>query len=247
VFKARDLKLSENVALKLLDTFATESTADARFKREVSLARRLSHANIVRIYDIAEHDQRPFLTMELLEGTDLRNYASKHRLELHQRLDLLRQTLEGLRHAHDSKVVHRDIKPENLFVTNQGELKIMDFGMAKAPGDASVTMAGSMGGTPYYMSPEQITDFRSADQRTDLYALGVVAYELFTGKLPFVSNVLTDLLLQHMERAPAPLRSHKPGLPESLENIVLKLMAKKRDQRFQSAAEVLSALAQVKF
>jgi serine/threonine protein kinase len=144
-------------------------------------------------------------------------------------------------------VVHRDIKPENVFVTTEGTVKVTDFGMAKAPGDVSVTMTGSMGGTPYYMSPEQITDFRSADHRADLYALGVVAYELFTGDLPFQSSALTDLLLMHLERPPAGLRSVRSDIPADLDAIVLKLLSKRREDRFQSCAEVAAALNAVPF
>jgi serine/threonine-protein kinase len=124
-------------------------------------------------------------------------------------------------------------------------VKVTDFGMAKQPGDVSVTMTGSMGGTPYYMSPEQITDFRNADHRADLYALGVVAYELFAGELPFESSALTDLLLMHLERAPEPLRAHRSDIPPALEALVLKLLAKRREERFQSCEEVAEALRAV--
>jgi tetratricopeptide (TPR) repeat protein len=246
VFRARDMKLDEYVALKVVDTFASGSTAEARFRREVSLARRLAHPNVVRIYDLAEHDGRNFLTMELLEGTDLRDYVYSRKLGPSARRDVLLQACAGLGYAHGNRVMHRDVKFENLFVTNLGELKVMDFGMAKAPGDVSVTMTGSMGGTPYYMSPEQITDFRSVDQRTDIYALGVVAYELFTGQLPFEAKALTDLLLMHLEKAPPPPRSICPTIPDALEAIILKMLAKKREDRFQSCDELAHALQAVR-
>jgi serine/threonine-protein kinase len=245
VFKARDLHLSEDLALKLVDTFARGSTAEARFRREVSLARRLSHQNVVRIYDLAEHDGRNFLTMELLDGSDLRSHAHERRVDLRGRRDLLLQICAGLGYAHAQSVVHRDIKPENIFVTEKGVVKVTDFGMAKAPGDVSVTMTGSMGGTPYYMSPEQITDFRNADHRADLYALGVVAYELFTGDLPFESSALTDLLMMHLERAPESLRARRSDIPPALDLLVLKLLAKHREERFQSCEQVAEALRSV--
>jgi tetratricopeptide (TPR) repeat protein len=246
VFRARDLKLDEYVALKVVDTFASGSTAEARFRREVSLARKLAHPNVVRIYDLAEHDGRNFLTMELLEGTELRDFVNLHRLGPAARRDLLLQACAGLGYAHGSRVVHRDVKFENLFVTNQGELKVTDFGMAKAPGDVSVTMTGSMGGTPYYMSPEQITDFRSVDHRTDIYALGVVAYELFTHQLPFEAKALTDLLLMHLEKTPEHPCSVNPGVPQDLGEMILKAISKKREDRFQSCDEFALALRSVR-
>jgi tetratricopeptide (TPR) repeat protein len=246
VFRARDLKLDEYVALKVVDTFASGSTAEARFRREVSLARKLAHPNVVRIYDLAEHDGRNFLTMELLEGTELREFVNQRRLLPPARRELLLQACAGLGYAHNSRVVHRDVKFENLFVTNDAELKVTDFGMAKAPGDVSVTMTGSMGGTPYYMSPEQITDFRSVDQRTDIYALGVVAYELFTHQLPFEAKALTDLLLMHLEKTPDHPCSVNPGVPEELGDLILKAMSKKREDRFQSCDEFALALRAVK-
>lgn len=245
VFRARDLKLDEFVALKVVDTFMKGSTAEARFVREVSLARRLSHPNVVRIYDLAEHEGRHFFTMELLVGTDLRDYVAVRQLGNAARRDLLLQACAGLGYAHENRVVHRDIKFENLFVTTRGELKIADFGMAKAPGDASVTVTGSMGGTPYYMSPEQITDFRAVDHRTDIYALGVVAYELFTGQLPFHAKALTELLLLHLEAPPVPPRELCPDLPEQLERIILRALAKRREDRYQSCAELADDLRAV--
>jgi eukaryotic-like serine/threonine-protein kinase len=246
VFKARDLKLEEYVALKVVDAFQPGSTAEARFRREVSLARRLSHANVVRIYDLAEHETRNFLTMELLEGLDLREHVYTHKVDLNGRRELLLKACAGVGHAHNNRVIHRDIKSENLFVTTQGELKVADFGMAKAPGDVSVTMTGCMGGTPYYMSPEQITDFRAVDHRTDLYALGVVAYELFSGELPFEARALTELLLMHLERPPASMRTIRPELSPELDAIVLKLLAKKPQERYDSCDELASALRAVR-
>lgn len=242
VFKARDLKLEEWVALKVVDSFEPGSVAEARFRREVSLARRLSHKNVVRIYDLAEHETRNYLTMELLEGMDLRQHVDAHKVDLEGRRKLLLQACAGLGYAHAQKVVHRDIKSENLFVTSDGTLKVADFGMAKAPGDVSVTMTGVMGGTPYYMSPEQITDFRTVDHRTDLYALGVVAYELFTGELPFEARALTDLLIMHLEREPAPMRTVRPSVSPELDALVLKLLAKKREDRYDDCDQLAAAL-----
>jgi len=241
VLQAHDTKLGEDVALKLLDASQRDATQDARFRREVSLARRLSHPNIVRLFDLGEHQGRSFLTMELLDGADLSHTTGVRDRTLLK--GFLLQALDGLGYAHAHHIIHRDIKPENLFVTSAGVVKIADFGIAKTLGDARITRTGSMGGTPYYMSPEQITDFASADYRTDLYALGVVMYELFTGKLPFEGAGLTQLLLQHLEAVPEPMRSRRPDLPQALDDLVLKLLHKAREDRFQSCKEVSAALS----
>jgi len=243
VLQVHDQKLEEDVALKLLDSAQRDAMLDARFRREVSLARRLSHPNIVRLYDLGEHEGQSFLTMELLDGNDLAHYDGPRTKGVI--LQLLLQALAGLGYAHAHHVVHRDIKPENLFLTREGVLKIADFGIAKTLGDARITRAGSMGGTPYYMSPEQITDFGGADYRTDLYALGIVAYELFTGQVPFDAPGLTQILLQHLETAPASMRTLRPGLPEELDRIVLKLLHKAREDRYQGCEQVERALREI--
>ncbi len=243
VLQAHDTTLGEDVALKLLNGEARDATQDARFRREVTLARRLSHPNIVRLFDLGEHQGQSFLTMELLDGKDLSYEPGQHSLQTLR--SILLQVLDGLGYAHANHVIHRDIKPENLFITKNGVVKIADFGIARTLGDARLTRTGSMGGTPYYMSPEQITDLARADYRTDLYALGVVAYELFTGSVPFDAPGLTQLLMQHLEQAPAPMRTVRPELPEELDAVVLRLLAKQREARFQSCAQVAAALSEI--
>jgi serine/threonine-protein kinase len=167
------------------------------------------------------------------------------RLDDAQKKQLLLQALDGLGYAHSQRIVHRDIKPENLFVTRAGQLKIADFGIAKGVADPSITQSGSMGGTPYYISPEQITDFRNVDYRTDMYALGVLAYELFTGRVPFDHPSLTQLLLAHLEAPPTPMRAFRPELPEALDALVLRLLQKVPRDRFESCAETRDALARI--
>ncbi len=243
VLQVHDMTLREDVALKLLNGVERDATQAARFRREVSLARKLAHPNIVRLFDLGEHHGQSFLTMELLDGKDLSWEPDQYSLPMLR--SILLQVLDGLGYAHANHVIHRDIKPENLFITTQGVVKIADFGIARAFGDARITRTGSMGGTPYYMSPEQITDFGSADHRTDLYAFGVVAYELFTGRVPFDAEGLTPLLMQHLEEAPAAMRSLKPELSPELDALVLRLLAKPREARFQSCAQVAAALSEI--
>jgi serine/threonine-protein kinase len=247
VYRALDLELQELVALKLMHCFGRDGGAAARFRREVSLARSLGHPGIVRIYDLGQHEELPFFTMELIEGLDLARYLERHQVSLEQGRDFLLQALDALAFAHAQRVVHRDIKPENMFVSTSGELKLADFGLAKGPSSPALTLNGIAGGTPDYMSPEQINDLRSADHRSDLYSLGAVAYELFTGKLPFEADALTSLLLMHLEKTPRPMRALRPELPRELDVFVLKLLAKRREDRFQSASEARQALSRIHF
>lgn len=243
VFRAFDLKLEEPVALKAFDSVSRDGHQEARFRREVSLARKLAHPSIVRLHDIVEHEGRRFITMELLCGKDLRSVIDASDVSLATKRDLIVQACEGLGYAHENCVIHRDVKPENLFVTAAHKLKVADFGIAKGFGDASITMTGSMGGTPYYMSPEQITDFRSVDYRTDLYALGCVTYELFTGRVPFHAEGLTQLLMLHLEVQPPPMRELCPELPSELDEIVLSLLQKAPERRPHDCREVAARLA----
>lgn len=246
VFQARDLKLDEDVALKVFDQRAKEGEQEARFKRELSLARKLAHPNVVRLYDLAEHRGQRLLVMELLKGCDLTRHLAATPVDDAGRLDLLIQLCAGLGYAHEQGVVHRDIKPDNLFVTTDGVLKVADFGIAKGCGDPSITASGIMGGTPYYISPEQITDFRRVDHRTDLYAFGVVAYELMARQRPFEERDLMKLLGMHMDEAPRPMRNLRPDLPEELDRIVLTLLQKEREARFQTCGELAKALQAVR-
>src|SRR5207253_9210070 len=149
-------------------------------------------------------------------------------------LGYLLQACHGLQAAHDAGVVHRDVKPDNFFVTGDGVLKVMDFGIAKQHATPGVTVAGSIAGTPMYMSPEQISNFSTVSHLTDIYALGVCAYEMFTGKVPFNHPELVPLLMMHVNSPPEPPRKLNPSIPESLEAVILRLLAKDPAQRVQS-------------
>jgi eukaryotic-like serine/threonine-protein kinase len=242
VYAVLDTALGEAVALKLFTHSAQDSTLEARFRREVSLARQLVHKNIVRLFDLGRHGEQGFLTMELIDGTHLGVVIEEHKLDDRKKRELLLQALDGLECAHENRVLHRDIKPENMFVTSAGVLKIADFGLAKRAEDQSITVSGSLGGTPYYISPEQMMNLRTADHRSDLYSLGIVAYELFAGVRPFESSNVTELLLMQLQATAEPLRSHRPELPQALEDMIAKLLAKAREDRFQSCREVSTAL-----
>jgi len=156
------------------------------------------------------------------------------------------QACRGLQAAHDAGVIHRDVKPDNFFVTESGVLKVMDFGIAKHHAAVGVTVAGSIAGTPQYMSPEQIGNFSAVTPATDLYALGICAYELFTGALPFTHAELVPLLMMHVNQAPEPPRKKNPTVPEELEQIILRLLAKDPARRLPSCAALADELTRIK-
>jgi tRNA A-37 threonylcarbamoyl transferase component Bud32 len=246
VYEARDVLDSKRVALKISSFTDKDLLATRRFRREATLAMRLIHPNIVRVYDVGQDDGHSFLAMELIDGRPLdvalgEGLASE---TLASKRTLLVQALAGLECAHAQGIVHRDIKPENMLISREGVLKLADFGLAKGHGDDRITASGVMGGSPLYISPEQITDIYRADARADLYSFGVVAYELLTGQCPFQAAALTQLLVQHLNEEPRPLRSLDASIPEALERWVLKLLRKKPDDRFQSAREAKDALPQ---
>jgi len=236
VFDALDMELDEHVALKVFTQHADQELL-ARFKQELTLSRRIVHPNIVRVFDFGSDAGTKFMTMELLEGSDLRARMAAHPSFVTM-IDWLLQACSGLQAAHDRGVVHRDIKPENFFITTSEILKIMDFGIAKRVAATGPTMSGSMAGTPGYMAPEQITGFSSVTSAADLYAMGVVAYELFAGRLPFVHENTYPILMMHVLDAPTPPREHNPQIPEELEALILELLAKKPADRLKSATEL---------
>lgn len=243
VFEADDLELGERVAVKVLKSLIEDEDAEQRFKREVSLSRRLNHPNIVKVYDIGKVRGHKFITMELLEGRDLETILEeKVRLSLKEGIVYLMQICAGLQAAHDQGIVHRDIKPPNFFVIGDQRLKIMDFGIAKHHRAPRLTSTGVIMGTPEYISPEQIVDFASATHTADIYAVGVVAYRMFVGTLPFMAEQVMDLLAKQMHEPPPPPRKYCPDLPEEVERIILKLLEKNPEDRYPTCAALVADL-----
>ena len=247
VYRATDLELGEQIAIKLFIQPSDDPQLLARFRQELTLSRGLAHPNIVRLYDIGQHQGCRFLTMELLQGTDLAALIDGKPMELARGLRYLIQASSGLSLAHEKGVVHRDIKPANFFITKDDTVKVMDFGIAKRQtGAAGMTQAGFIAGTPTYMSPEQINNFTTVSHLTDIYALGVVAYEVFTGTVPFDHAEMMQLLMMHVTRAPPPPRQFNPAIPEDLEQIILKLLEKAPEDRIQSCRELGELLSAIK-
>jgi serine/threonine-protein kinase len=249
VYRARDLTLDDIVALKVLrgEMLKDDPTHLERFKQEIKLARRITHRNVLRTHDFGEAGGTPYISMEYLEGVTLKDLIkNKGALPVPVGLRIAKQMCQGLEAAHLQGVVHRDIKPQNMLILPEtGDLKIMDFGIARVQavkaGEAGLTTAGTVMGTPDYMSPEQAQGL-PADFRSDIYSLGIVLFEVFTGALPFGGDSLMQIVLSHIRNPPPAPRSVNPRVPERLEAIILRAIEKDPAQRYQTVGDLLDDL-----
>jgi len=255
VYLAQDEQLGRPVALKLLlPEFACDTGRARRFLREARVAAGLSHPNIISVFEIGEHDGAAFIAMEYVRGATLRSRLTGEPLDIREALTIAHRIAEALAYAHDAGVVHRDIKPENVMLTGSGHLKVLDFGLAREtatdaagadlPTLTQLTMAGNAVGTPAYMSPEQLRGLH-VDSRTDIFALGVVLYEMLAGRRPFDAPSHADSVLRVLITPPHALARLNYAVPEALERIVRKCLEKDPDWRYQSARELAIDLGSV--
>ena len=243
VYKARDFELGDLVAIKILSSAPDDGSVDAeRLLREVQICRKITHPNVVRVFDLGRHEGAIFIIMELLEGQVLVDLIDPDRRPPIARVKtILSEIASGLQEAHALGVVHRDLKPENVILTAT-RLKILDFGIARMTGfDKRLTQVGFALGSPLYMSPEQIQGI-TLDSRSDLYSLGVLAFALLAGREPFDGANSTAIAIQHLQQPPPDLRSVRPDLPPGWNEVVTKLLAKRPEDRYQSSEEVIAAL-----
>jgi len=253
VYRAKDRQLDDVVALKILrgDMINMDPTLLERFKQEIKLARKITHRNVLRTHDFGDANGTPYISMEYVEGVTLKDLiANKGALPLGVGLGIAKQMCQGLDAAHRQGVIHRDIKPQNMLILPEtGDLKIMDFGIARVSEvqgrpDAGLTTTGTVMGTPDYMAPEQAQG-RGTDFRSDIYSLGVVLFEVFSGKLPFTGSNLMTVVLAHIQQPPPRPRSVNPRVPDRLEAVILKCMAKEPAARYARVTEILKDLTAV--
>src|SRR5580698_5001018 len=242
VYKARDRETGETVALKLLKPeIASDQAMMDRFKNELLFARKITHKNVCRVYEFNRVAGIAYTSMEFVEGESLRSVLNRFGgLPQRKATDLALQICSGLKEAHAQGIVHRDLKPENVMIDAQGNVKIMDFGIARSM-EAVTRQTGAMVGTPAYMAPEQVSG-SPVDYRTDIYSLGLMLYEMFAGKPAFSAENAIAVALKQMREDPAPPRTIDPSISVSLERIILRCLAKEPAKRFQTVADLESAL-----
>lgn len=244
VYKAIDLELERDVAIKCVRPELSElEEATKRFRAEARTLAKLSHLNIATVYRFFAEGERLYLVMEYIDGKPFGEMITNQGSIPHQQaVNLVKDALQGLGYAHRHKIVHRDIKPGNLMVDQENTVKVLDFGIAHLIGGTRLTRVGSAVGTPAYMSPEQVLG-RDIDPRTDIYAIGVVLYEMLSGKLPYTANSDFELMRAHLEEVPRPLSElSKNDVPRALQDTVERALAKDTDERFQTAEEFAVAL-----
>ncbi len=244
VYEALDLELDETIAVKVVHPdVANRAVMVDQFKKEIKLARKIVHPNVCRIYDFGSAEGLKFVTMELLHGSTLDSLTGERPdLDLDTKIGLFREILSGLEAAHQTGIIHRDLKPQNVMVTPEGRAVIMDFGIARELETGEIDTATSeVIGTPAYMAPERMLG-NPVDRCADIYSLGVILFELATGRRPFSGLTVFDMAQNQLSGDPPLPSAIKPGLPAWLEPIILKMLAKKPEERFQTVAEVMEDL-----
>ncbi|QGQ46901.1 Stk1 family PASTA domain-containing Ser/Thr kinase [Metabacillus sediminilitoris] len=239
VYLARDMILERDVAMKVLRfDFSNDDEFIKRFRREAQSATSLAHPNVVSIYDVGEEDNIYYIVMEYVEGQTLKQYIQQF-APVHPRkaVNIMEQIVSGIQHAHDNQIIHRDIKPHNILIDHNGNVKVTDFGIAMALSSTTITQTNSVLGSVHYLSPEQARG-GLANKKSDIYSLGIVLFEMLTGRLPFDGESAISIALKHLQSETPSAKRWNPDIPQSLENIILKATAKDPFHRYQSADEM---------
>ena len=239
VYLAKDIILDRNVAIKILrGDLAGDEKFVRRFQREALSASSLSHPNIVEMYDVGEDNGTYYIVMEYVSGMTLKQLIKKRgSLSLSEAIDIMLQITDGIKAAHDSYIIHRDLKPQNILIQDNGEIKITDFGIAMALNSTQLTQTNSVMGSVHYLPPEQASG-KGATIKSDIYSMGILFYELLTGKLPFKGDNAVEIALKHMKNDIPSVRSENPNIPQSVENIILKATAKNPKNRYETASKM---------
>ena len=246
VYKVFDTKIKEKVALKLIKPeIASDRETIERFSNELRLARKIAQRNVCKMFDLGEAEGAHFITMEYVHGEDLKSMIRMTgSLNVGAVLSIGKQVCDGLAEAHSLGVVHRDLKPQNIMIDKGGNAKIMDFGIARSLREKGITGASMMIGTPEYMSPEQ-AEAKEVDQRSDIYSLGIILYEMATGRVPFEGETALSIAMKHKGEAPRDPKQLNPNIPEDLSGIILKCLEKDKTKRYQSAGDVRAELEKI--
>jgi len=243
VYRAVDKKLNEEVAIKLIKPeIALDKDTLARFQNELKVARKISHRNVGRMYELMEDQGLHFITMEYVPGEDLRSMIRMAAgLSIGAVLSIGKQVCDGLAEAHSLGVVHRDLKPQNIMIDKGGNAKIMDFGIARSIKEKGITGPSVLIGTPEYMSPEQ-AEAKEIDHRSDIYSLGIILYEMAAGRVPFEGDTALSIAMKHKGEIPKNPKQFNPNIPDELSDVILKCLEKDKAKRYRSAGEVRSEL-----